>query len=569
MKKTFLLISFVLLSIFCFQLKPVYAQEPISDWIIRDFQSEIVVNKDSSLDITEKITADCDNLPGKHGIFRILPLISKTPDREFRTPVDLISITDFSGNPIKYSASKTADTVTWKIGDPNKLVHGINEYEIKYKVKNAIRSDSDFDELYWNLSGNLWQIDIDHFSAKVKLPSEINQNNSKLWVYSGSSNAKDDFYSTHRWENDNTIVFESNTQLPAGYGITMSLTFPKNIESPYVPTFLEKYGTIFGYIFFPFYALFLGFFFWKRYGDDPNIRKSITPEFDIPNDLSPAKIGTIFQNGAFDNKCFAASLIHMAVNKKITIEELQKKTTFKQADYEFKLNSKSAYKPDQIEQSIIDNFFGGPSFKLSDLRKDPKSFSKFTKVSGLAKDTIISEGYMDKNGFRMMGFMLLFYLVVSGSVLFTLFRLDADPSAMVSAIISIPIIAFFAFLMPKRTQEGAEIFWKIKGFKLYMKTAEKYRAEFNEKENIFEKYLPYAIMFGLTKQWIKKVESLQGSRYFSAYHPIWFVGDFASFDANSFASAIESVSSSVGTASGASGGGGAGGGGGGGGGGGW
>jgi uncharacterized membrane protein len=103
-----------------------------------------------------------------------------------------------------------------------------------------------------------------------------------------------------------------------------------------------------------------------------------------------------------------------------------------------------------------------------------------------------------------------------------------------------------------------------------MEMAEKYRQQFNEKENIFEKFLPYAIMFGITKKWINAFKNIYGEKYFAAYHPYWFYSVSGSpFDMDSLNSAISGISDSIGTASGASGGGASGGGGGGGGGGGW
>jgi hypothetical protein len=50
----------------------------ITDWYIKDFQSTITVNTDSSLLVEEKIIADCGDLPDKHGIFRVVPLETKT-----------------------------------------------------------------------------------------------------------------------------------------------------------------------------------------------------------------------------------------------------------------------------------------------------------------------------------------------------------------------------------------------------------------------------------------------------------------------------------------------------------
>ncbi len=82
------------------------ARENVDYWYIKDFKSEIAVGKDSSLTITEDITADCGNSAGKHGIFRILPTETRTEAGTFKSPIRLISITDFEGRPYEYSESK-------------------------------------------------------------------------------------------------------------------------------------------------------------------------------------------------------------------------------------------------------------------------------------------------------------------------------------------------------------------------------------------------------------------------------------------------------------------------------
>ena len=102
--------------------------------------------------------------------------------------------------------------------------------------------------------------------------------------------------------------------------------------------------------------------------------------------------------------------------------------------------------------------------------------------------------------------------------------------------------------MKVRTLEGVKLFQKIKGFKLYMETAEKYRQRFNEKENIFERFLPYAIMFGITDLWIKKMKLIYGEKFFSTYYPVWFVGNWSTFDVGSFTSNLNAISSSMNSA---------------------
>jgi uncharacterized membrane protein len=116
------------------------------------------------------------------------------------------------------------------------------------------------------------------------------------------------------------------------------------------------------------------------------------------------------------------------------------------------------------------------------------------------------------------------------------------------------------------------------GFKMYMETAERYRMQ-NLTPQTFEKYLPYAIIFGIERKWGKAFES------FNIQNPSWYSGVYSSSGIHSggfsqsggfspsgfsasFSSSFSSAFSSAGGAgSSGGGGGGAGGGGGGGGGG--
>jgi uncharacterized membrane protein len=137
-------------------------------------------------------------------------------------------------------------------------------------------------------------------------------------------------------------------------------------------------------------------------------------------------------------------------------------------------------------------------------------------------------------------------------------------------------LCIFGTFLPLTTLKGQEVKWRLKGFKLYLKTAEKYRAQFYEKENIFEKFLPYVIAFEMTKLWITKMKQIYGEQYMNNYVSGWYTsssGSKTQMDFNSFATSLShissSMSSSMGGSSGAGGGGFSGGGGGGGGGGGW
>lgn len=200
----------LILAVLIYFLLPsgIFARENVYDWYIKNFDTEITVNKDSSLFITEKITADCGNASGKHGIFRVLPTQIKTNEEIIKTPVELTSITDFNGKPLKYTTIKDSSnhTITWKIGDPDITVRSVNYYKIIYRVQNAIRfQNPGFDEFYWNLNGNFWDLETDNFTAKIIFPSEVNQNNTQIDYYTGPLGSKTKTLATYQWLNNSTL----------------------------------------------------------------------------------------------------------------------------------------------------------------------------------------------------------------------------------------------------------------------------------------------------------------------------------------------------------------------------
>ena len=545
----------------------------IADWYVKDFQSTITVRTDSSLLIEEKIIADAGNLPDKHGIFRVLPLETKTDKGTIKTPVSLVSITDFEGNAIPYSASTNNfdHTVTWKIGDADKTVTGVNDYEITYLVKNAVRSgNAGFDELYWNLNGNFWDIETNNFSANIVFPAGIAQSNSQVYLYSGGLGQKNNNMASYEWTNDNTLKIASKQTLSPGQGITASVTFPKNIIKPYQPGFFELYGEYFWFL-IPLLALFIGYYVWNKYGKDPVVDKTVIPEFEIPENLTPMEMGLLASNGNFGDSLVSATIIGLAVKKYIVIEEIPKQGVFSKQDFRLKKASGGPEPLIEPEKLLIDKIFGANNeVLLSKLKNNFYKDLPEIKKSGVEalknKGLICQSGLTIKTIFIAAGSIFLFGIIFALAI--------GDLWLIVSLALAGIVLLIFGLLMPKRTPKGAELNWRVKGFKLYMETAEKYRAQFYEKENIFEKFLPYAMVFGMTKLWIKKMEEIHGKEYLASYHPAWYAGNFAAgFNANDFAARMNSLSAgiaaNIGTTSGAHGSGGVGGGGGGGGGGGW
>ncbi|MES2605201.1 MAG: DUF2207 domain-containing protein, partial [Pseudomonadota bacterium] len=143
----------------------------------------------------------------------------------------------------------------------------------------------------------------------------------------------------------------------------------------------------------------------------------------------------------------------------------------------------------------------------------------------------------------------------------------------------------FAWLLRAPTPEGRKLMDQLEGFKLYLEVAEKEEMNLRNPPELtpelFERYLPYAIVLGVEHAWSERFErALAAMRHdmrspYHHYHPLWYtghfnaahMGDFTRSVGSSFNSAISSAAVAPGTRSGSGGGGFSGGGGGGGGGG--
>ena len=583
-KGVLLVLFWVLVFSFGLNAKGVFAQRKfVYDWYIRSFDATITLNKDSSLDVTERISADCGNAAGKHGIFRTLPEEIKIEGgKKIKTPVTLISITNFSGEPYKYKTISRNDTITWKIGDPHKTVQGTNNYFIHYKVGNVIRfGNSSFDEFYWNILGAFWDLEIDNFHAKLIFPKEISKENTQIEYYTGYFGSKEKNLASYFWTSPNVLEFNSIRPLKKRQGITVSITFPKSIFSPYhfgFRDFWELYVVKYFYFIIPLISFIVCFYLWRKYGKDPHLQKSIIPIYKPPENLTPLEIGVLKEGGEIIKKEFiTGEIINLAVKGLITIKETEKKfLLFNSNDYSLIRNNKP-----EIEESLTSPqkfilkkiFEEGDEVKLSSLKKIKfyeyiKNIQEETRNLLVQKKLITRRGINLGSSFRTVSILLFVVFYFLG-----FFLNSASNSLFAVTLLSAAIIFIFSFFMPRRTLKGAEVNWKIRGFKLFMKTVDKDRAKFYEKENIFEKFLPYAIVFGITDIWIKRMKEIYGEEYFVHYAPGWYRGTAPVFDSKSFSSNIAGLTSAIGAGisspSGVGGAGGAGGGGGGGGGGGW
>jgi uncharacterized membrane protein len=112
-----------------------------------------------------------------------------------------------------------------------------------------------------------------------------------------------------------------------------------------------------------------------------------------------------------------------------------------------------------------------------------------------------------------------------------------------SVLISGLILIIFSRFMPRRSQHGAETLEEILGFKLFLSVTEEERLKFHnapaKNPEMFEKFLPYAMIFGVEKEWAKQFEDMYKTP------PSWYEGDFTTFSALYLVTNLSSLSSAA------------------------
>ena len=335
------------------------------EWYIPQFEVSIQVLENSDLIVTEYIQADFDIK--KHGIYRDIPVkYLNDLGLNYNLRLEVLSVTDKQGIPWNYETSKSGQNIRIKIGDANVYVQDKQDYVIKYSVRRGIRFFDEFDELYWNATGNEWEVPIRRASLTVEYPKtgEIKTTCFTGYRYSRKKDCTQDF-------NEHKAFFSTKDLIPYE-GLTASVSFEKGLLTP--PSIFKKITWFvsdnWGFS-LPFLAFLCLYYLWWTRGKDPKKYHTVVVEFSAPDDLTPAEMGTLADESA-DLKDISAEIVYLAVNKYLIIEEVRKKGWIF-SDTKFVLRRKKDKKPkkplNNHQKLLMKALFGTKdTVKISDLK---------------------------------------------------------------------------------------------------------------------------------------------------------------------------------------------------------
>jgi len=483
-----------------------------------------------------------------HGIQRAIPLSYQGRS----TNPTILAVTDGEGHDLAFTSEEADGFLVVTIRDAN-FVHGRVPYSIRYTQNNVVVAPSDTNgaqEFYWDVNGTGWAQPFGVVSAKVTVSSELSasltKNSACYQGAEGDATPCGTATSEESATGERVFTFEA-TNLAQYATLSFAIGFaPGTFVFPDTSLFAHPLGVafiilaamMFGLFVF---ALVMRLFVWRN----ARGRGIVIAQYEAPEGVTPVLAATIMN---LQSRAIVASLLRLAVDRKIVIRDAE--SGRKRDGFEIQLVSVSDL--GEEDTRVVQAAFGpsltvGSTFTTS--TPDTARASRFRSVWKASKANAIASGFRSKPHRSLRGWAIAAFLVVTialfvigGVVLADGFGGDgvALMTYLINFVLTLATVLLLVNVAPLTTL-GTETREQLKGLKLFIRLAEADRIAFlqspdgaqrrpdptkpGEMIHLYEKALPYAVLFGLEKKWAKELASLyeQDSR-----SPYWYSsnGDF-------------------------------------------
>ena len=524
------------------KLKPSnYSKYNTVDYVIDEYDINIIVNENNTFDIIETITAYFNT--SKHGIFRTIPLTNNVIRLDGTTSKNKAQITNLKVDN-EYSTSKENGNYKIKIGSTDKTITGKQKYSISYTYNIGKDPVKDYDEFYYNIIGPEWDTVIGNITFTITMPKKFDSNKLGFsYGKTGSTNNNNIYYNV---KNNNISGYYYGI-LDPGEALTMRLELE---DGYFVGAGLEIDKAIYVMFLLPFIFVLISALLWYKYGKDDIVVETV--EFYPPNEFNSLEIGFLYK-GKANNEDVVSLLIYLANKGYLKIVETEDQSLFSKVK-DFKIIKLKEYDGDNINEKIFMNglFFNKQiEFNIDGIddtaggNKEVTSLDLYNNfyitmnkilanINNMENKNKIFEKTTSKKSFSIILMLLISVITIVGiptlqyssnsELVFTLllalfyfpfyavgfrnglpkgFRIIWLGFTIISSLVffsQTPIaealinerIYLFGFLfglfciigmtfcfksMPKRTKYGNEILGKIKGFKTFLETVEKEKLE--------------------------------------------------------------------------------------------
>jgi len=530
---------------------------------IHRYDVAIRIEPGGSVRVTETIDYDFGS-SSHHGIYRDVPTTLRFDGRYDRVyPLRVEGVTASGGASADYEVEAVpGGTTRIRIGDPDRLVTGDHTYVLTYVVDAALNGFADHDELAWNAIGTEWSVPIERATVRVDAPGPITAVACQQGPY-GSG-----FPCTRARKSGTTATFSEDGLGPAE-GLTVVVALPTGVVPTPRPELRERWTFARAFSATPatvagagaLLALVVGLLtlgLW-RVGRDRRYRGSPVDqvlgsadgaertvplfeggaaapvEFAPPDGVRPGEMGTLIDERA-NVLDVSATIVDLAVRGLLTIEEIPKHGLFGKPDWTLRRTKAADESLLPYERTLLDGLFRDVTeVRVSALRTT--FVERLTHVQDRLYEDAVRKGWFatrpDRVRGRWRGWGVL-ALIVGGALTWGLARWTHLGLLGIPIVLGGVVLAIESDRMPARTAKGTAMLRRVRGFRTVIEKAEANMARWAEQENVFTRYLPFAIVFGCTDTWARAFEAIGAmppdSTWYVGAHPFTYAAFADSMD---------------------------------------
>ena len=563
------LLAPTLLLALAFLAAPTAAHADTSDFTFDSYHADFTLTRlddgTSHVDVVETVVARFPDFDQNRGIIRAIP--NDYDGVDLRTQVT--SVVDENGTPVQFEVYTDGDFLDVSLGT-DEFVHGAVTYVISYSQENVVRSfaDTDSDEFYRDLNGTGADQPFGTVSGVLHVdPSLEAALNSQNACYFGPQGSTDTCPVTSDSSTDFSVSVDD---IAARQNVTMVVGFDKGTFVAPVPTrgvvvpvpwYVNLLSGGLGVLGLGTLAGAISARVRSNRGRATG-RGTIIPQYSEPDGI------TILQSAYLESRpatALPAALVRLAVRKNIRILAY----TVEGTDEPYSLQYLGNDRANPEDQAILDVLFGAspePGVTTPFGESQQAEALELSALATKAEASLVTDGFKERPPGRGIAAVLVLVQVALGVLALGTLVVSAGAFNNVSdylwPTILIGSVAFIVTLVLARrplrlTAKGAEAHEFLEGMKLYLTVAEEERLKFlqsptgaeridvgNNQEMIklYEKLLPWAVLWGVEDQWSKELEvRVQAD---PAAQPDWFVGQTA-FNSVMFSSAVGGFQSTI------------------------
>ncbi|MDR0591415.1 MAG: DUF2207 domain-containing protein [Candidatus Nomurabacteria bacterium] len=545
----------------------------VQEFYFSSFAADYYLSKDaegvSQMHVEERLTAEFPDYDQNKGIVRVVPRTNQGGKNRVLNNTH-ISV-DRNGRP-EPVYEKTSDSENYYIATGTEdYLHGTQRYGFGYQFDRVITGFDGYQELYWDTNGTGWKQRFDSLVAKVHLGGLASSftGDAKCFVGSyGSKGESDCSYQT----NGDMVVFTTKRMLQPGENLTFVLKFkPSSFTVPKPETSYLAFIVSICAVVISLTLLVLAFVIHRRRVAIPKAQNKafIVPEYLPPKGISLLGAAQVYSKTG--SSSMAAQIIDLAVNGKVRIIESEGGLVFKKKSYHIEVLETDGLLPDEkgLLGALSDIFTVGTKIDIS--KRSESRSQKLLSFSKKIYKNLASDGFVKKDKSHALKVLALLNVVLLSATIIgiegfigdvtvgmTRFMPQATTVAIVIVVLAQLVLIVLASQEPRYANlltPGYKMRNYLRGLEQYIKLVEADRIKFlqepdsaekiniNDKDamvKLYERLLPYAMIFGQEKKWAKSLEI-----YYSENHaPLWYSSNSA-FSTAVFASSISSFSSSM------------------------